>query len=264
MRWHVRHYAEALQELRLARIEYNKKIYKVFRGLTKSNGFDISHPERLTRRKREQIKHLCVILALLRARDVVVISTRNKKRRRNAEIQSGIKSKYLAHVYIVVVPGLRTRVMWREDQPVIDYPNQGIRSRIYPFSRHAMLRDMREAIAGGDDAGDGLYNYFHNFGRRLDDLRIPKGKERYFRLRGIYGDFEFGSAYPAYPDAVELMDEQLLAVTERYGINGSAFPIGVIMWDVKWAGDIPETYRKRHEGRRRGKGKNKQFGKRVR
>lgn len=257
-RWSVSDYQEALIALKSARVEQGLREYRIFKGLTAKNGFDVNRPEKLTRRKRETIKKLLADLAVIRSRRMVYLNPRNSKRRYHAKKQSGFRSPFFNVIPLPVVPALPVKVSWVENRPVIEYPTIGVKSLIVPIEKGPVYREMKQAAQMGDDPGDAvlpaLQKQVRRAGRLIRKIGKPDDLVRY-RMRTIYGDIQPGNIYGIHSIEDDLAEDLGRWLNEyRPADEQGNFLIGFTVWLVKREERIPESFKPEFKRVEKGQG----------
>lgn len=246
-RWRLSDYQTALIELRSARVEFNQKEYRLFKGLTDKNGFFISKPEKITRRKRETIKKLIADLSVIRSRRMAYLAPRKKKRIYEAKKSSGFRSPFFNVIPLAIIPSLRAEVKWVKDRPVVYYPSVNVASYTAGIQKSGIYKAMKAAARIGDDPGDVIIpevqKQIKQGDRIIKDIAKPNDLIRY-RLRTIYGDIQPGNVY-GISDNVEDLAEDLGKWLNKYQPTDEQgnFLVGYTVWLVKREENLPESFK---------------------
>lgn len=249
-RWRPVDYQNALIELRGAYGQNGTRTHKIFKGLTKQNGFDVNRPEKITRAKRKTIKKLIHDLQVIRSRKVIFMAPRKKSRIYQAKKSSGFRSPYMAAFPMPVVPNLRASIRWVKDRPVVEYPDIGVRSYTAGIQKAPIYRALKEAM-DDDESTDVIIpetlKQIADGHKIIKQIAGANDLVRY-RLRTVYGDLEAGNVY-GITDSVEILAENLGAFLERYEVTDKQgnFFVGYTIWSVNTEKAIPESYKPTYE-----------------
>lgn len=237
-RWSQEDYREALGILRGATIEgAGGREYKLFKGLTARNGFDMQRPGRITRSKRHTIKKLLSDLSVIRSRRMIGVNPRKTRRRTFAKNASGFRSPYMSAIPLPVLPSVRAEVKWSKDRPVVVYPRQNVKSMTVPVNKSFMRKVMRDVEESGgdiDDVDDAIADTIEKQVRQaIRDMQpvLSKGDVIRFRLQTIYGGLDAGSRV-AVSDDIKALIENVSEFINQYfekDKEGNFF-VGFTLW----------------------------------